>query len=159
MTHVVVLLLALLIGVVAGLRSLLAPAVLSWAAALGWIVLDGTWVRWLAHPAAVAVLTVLAVVELVFDQLPGTPDRTTPVPFLGRLVCGGFAGAVVGTAWGYPFGGLGTGLIGAVLGTLGGAAFRAGLTARAGRPALVALAEDLLAVAGGVMVAALVSAV
>ncbi len=42
MTHVLVLLLALLIGVVAGLRSLTAPAVVSWAAFLGWINLHGT---------------------------------------------------------------------------------------------------------------------
>ncbi len=43
MTVVVVLLLALLIGVVAGLRALTPPAVVAWAGALGWISLDGTW--------------------------------------------------------------------------------------------------------------------
>lgn len=43
MTHFLVLLLALLIGVVAGLRAFTAPAAVAWAAALSWINLDGTW--------------------------------------------------------------------------------------------------------------------
>ena len=120
MTHFLVLLLALLIGAVAGLRALTAPAVVAWAAMLDWINLDGTWVQWLGHPITVAVLTVLAVGELVTDQLPKTPSRMVPVQFITRLITGGFAGAALATAWGYPFGGLGAGLIGAVLGTLGG---------------------------------------
>ena len=46
MTYFLVLLFALLIGVVAGLRALTAPAVVAWAAMLGWINLDGTWAQW-----------------------------------------------------------------------------------------------------------------
>lgn len=76
---------------------------------LGWIVLDGTWAQWLAHPITVAVFSVLAVGELVTDQLPKTPSRKTAMQFIPRLVSGGFAGAVIGTAWGYTFGGLGAG--------------------------------------------------
>ena len=45
MTYFLVLLFALLIGVVAGLRALSAPAVVAWAGALGWIDLGGTWAR------------------------------------------------------------------------------------------------------------------
>lgn len=158
MTHALVLLLALLIGVVAGLRAMTAPTVLAWAAMLGWFVLDGTWVEWLAHPVTVTVLTIFAVGELVMDQLPGVPSRTASLPFVGRLIAGGFAGAVIGTAWGYPIGGLGAGLVGAVLGTVGGYQLRTGLTAAAGgRDRPVALLEDLIAVGGGVAVAALVS--
>ena len=114
MTHFLVLLLALLIGVVAGLRSLTAPAVVAWAAMLDWINLDGTWAEWVGHPITVAVLTVLAVGELITDKLPKTPSRKSPMGFGARLVMGAFAGAVIGTAWGYTFGGLGAGLIGAV---------------------------------------------
>ena len=124
MTHFLVLLLALLIGVVAGLRALTAPAVVAWAAMLDWINLDGTWAEWLGHPITVAVLTVLAVGELITDKLPKTPSRKTPMQFVARLATGGFAGAAIGTAWGYTFGGLGAGLVGAVLGTLGGAEAR-----------------------------------
>ena len=78
MTHVLILLLALLIGVVAGLRSLTAPAVVAWAAFLGWIDLHGTWASWVANVITVVVLTILAVGELVTDKLPKTPPRTAP---------------------------------------------------------------------------------
>ena len=61
MTHtLLVLLLALLIGVVAGLRSLTAPAVVAWAAFLGWINLDRTWASWMGNIITVVVLTLLA---------------------------------------------------------------------------------------------------
>ncbi|MBO0884901.1 MAG: DUF4126 family protein, partial [Mycobacterium sp.] len=101
MTHFLVLLLALLIGVVAGLRSLTAPAVVAWAAALHWINLNGTWASWLGHPVTVAIITVLAVAELAGDKLPKTPSRTAPPSFGARIALGAFAGAVLGTAWGY----------------------------------------------------------
>lgn len=156
MTHVLVLLLALLIGVVAGLRSLTAPAVVAWAALLKWINLHGTWVWWLGHPVTVAVLTGLAVAELVADKLPATPGRTAVVSFIARIILGGFAGAVVGTAWGYTWGGLGAGVIGAVLGTLGGYEARTRLAAaHDGHDLPVALLEDAVAVLGGFAVAAL----
>lgn len=160
MTHFLVLLLALLIGVVAGLRAFSAPAAVAWAAALSWINLDGTWVEWLAHPVTVTVLTILAVGELVTDQLPKTPSRKTPIQFVTRLITGGFAGAVIGTAWGYTFGGLGAGIVGAVLGTLGGYEARKRLVAaNGGRDLPIALVEDAIAVLGGLAVAALTAVV
>ena len=100
MTHALVLLLALLIGVVAGLRTFTAPAVMAWAAFLHWINLSGTWASWVGHWATVAVLTILAVIELVSDQMESMPSRKTALPFLARLASGAFAGAVLGTAWG-----------------------------------------------------------
>jgi len=161
MTHAVVLLLALLIGVVAGLRALSAPAVMSWAAFLKWINLNGTWASWMGHPVTVAILSVLAVVELVTDQLPKTPSRTTPPQFISRLITGGFAGAVLGTAWGwgYTWGGLVAGAVGAVLGTLGGYQARKRLAAAVGRDLPIALLEDVVAVGGGFLIAYLTSVV
>ena len=78
MTYVLVLLLALLIGVVAGLRALTAPAVVAWA---GGARLDrpGRHVGAVGgHPITVTVLTILALGELVTDQLPKTPSRRVP---------------------------------------------------------------------------------
>jgi uncharacterized membrane protein len=156
MTHALVLLLALLIGVVAGLRALTAPAAVAWAAMLDWINLDGTWASWVGHPVTVTILTILAVGELITDQLSRTPSRTTPPQFAARLIMGGFAGAVIGTAWGYTWGGLGAGLIGAVLGTIGGYEARRRLVAANGGHDLpIALLEDAVAVLGGLGVAAL----
>lgn len=159
MTHFLVLLLALLIGVVAGLRALTAPAVVAWAAALHWINLDGTWVQWLSHPVSVAILTVLAVGELVTDKLPKTPARTAAPSFAARLALGAFAGAVIGTAWAYTWSALGAGVIGAVLGTLGGYEARTRLSASRGRDLPIALLEDGLAVAGGIAIAAFTAVV
>jgi uncharacterized membrane protein len=160
MTHVLVLLLALLIGVIAGARALTAPAVVAWGGLLGWLTLDGTWAQWVAHPITVTVLTVLALGELVTDQLPKTPSRKTTVQFATRLITGGFAGGVIGTAFGYTFGGVGAGVIGAVLGTLGGYEARSRLVARnGGRDLPIALVEDVLAVIGGFVIVWLASVV
>ncbi|MDR3661350.1 MAG: DUF4126 family protein [Mycobacterium sp.] len=156
MTLALVMLLALLIGVVAGLRALTAPAVVAWGAALGWLPVADKWVSWIAHPIAVTVLTILLVVELITDQLPKTPPRTVPSQFLARIVTGAFAGAVVGAGWHHTFVGMGCGMIGAVLGTMGGFHARRLLVARTGgRDLPVALAEDVLAVGGGFIVVAL----
>lgn len=86
MTHVLVLLLALLIGVVAGLRSLTAPAVVSWAAFLGWINLHGTWASWMGNFVTVVIVSVLAVAELVNDKRPKTPPRTVTPVFAVRII-------------------------------------------------------------------------
>ena len=158
MTHSLVLLLALLLGVVAGLRALTPPAVVAWAAMLHWINLDGTWVQWLAHPVTVTILTILLVVELITDQLPKTPSRKTPMQFIARMTTGGFAAAALGTAWGYPWGCLGAGLIGVVLGTMGGYELRRKLSDKVGIDLPVALTEDAIAVAGGFAIAALTAA-
>jgi len=149
------LLLGLLIGVIAGLRSLTAPAVVAWAAHLGWINLQHHWVEWVGHPTWVVIFTILAVVELVTDKLPKTPSRTAPPGFGARLVMGGFSGYVVGIPWGHPWTALGAGVIGAVLGTLGGHRARGQLAARAGRDLPIALLEDAVAIFGGFGILAL----
>jgi uncharacterized membrane protein len=157
-THFYVLLLALGIGVVAGLRSMTAPAVVAWAAVLHWINLNGTWASWLGHPVTVAILSVLAIGELVVDKLPKTPSRTAPPSFAARIVLGAFAGAVIGTAWGYTWSALGAGAIGAVLGTLGGYQARTRLVASHGHDLPIALLEDAVAVLGAFALAAVTAA-
>jgi uncharacterized membrane protein len=149
-THALVLLLALLIGVVAGLRSLTAPAVVAWAAFLGWINLNATWASWMANIIAVIAFTALAVGEVITDKLPKTPARTAVPSFTARIIMGGFSGAVIGAAWHWTFTALGAGVIGAVLGTLGGYHARKGLVAAIrGRDLPIALLEDAIAILGG----------
>ena len=154
MTHALVLSLALLIGVVAGLRAFTAPAVLAWAAFLNWINLSGTWASWMGHWITVAILTVVAVAELVSDKMPTLPSRKSAPQFLVRLASGAFSGAVLGTAWGYRWGSLGAGLIGAVIGTILGYEIRTRLVAaNGGRDRPIAVAEDVVAAAAGVAIA------
>ncbi|HXB87358.1 DUF4126 family protein [Mycobacterium sp.] len=158
MTHFYVLLLALGIGVIAGLRSFTAPAVVAWAAFLKWINLSHTWASWVGTLAAVIVFSLLAVGELFLDKQPKTPPRTAPPSFGARIVSGAFAGAVIGTAWGYTWSALGAGVVGAVLGTLGGYQARTRLVAAHGHDLPIALLEDAVAVLGAFALAAVTAA-
>jgi len=148
--------LALLIGVIAGLRAMMAPAVTSWGVFLGWLVVGG-WAGFMGHWIAVAVFTVLAAVELVTDQLPSTPSRKVPPQFGARIVAGAFCGAVLASATGSWVIGLIAGAIGAVIGTLGGAEVRGRLAASFGSDRPAALIEDAVAILGGLAIVAAVA--
>jgi uncharacterized membrane protein len=142
---IVTYLLALLIGIVAGLRAMTAPAAVSWAAHLGWLDLEGTWLAFLGHAWAPWILTLLALGELVTDQLPSTPSRTVPVQFGTRIAVGALCGAAMTASGGAMAAGGLVGVVGAVIGTLGGRAFRARLAAAFRRDRPAALIEDALA--------------
>lgn len=145
-------LLALLIGVIAGLRTMTAPAAVAWGGYLGWLPLAGTWAGFVGHWITVTIFSVLALIELVADQLPSTPSRKVPQQFGARLVGGAFAGAVIGTTGGAVIGGLIAGLIGAVIGTYGGAELRARMAAAFGRDLPAALVEDVIAIVGALLI-------
>jgi uncharacterized membrane protein len=136
--------LAVLVGVAAGLRAVTPIAAISWGAWLGWIDLSATPFGFLGNIIAVIILSVLALAELVTDQLPNTPSRKVPVQFGTRIVLGAAAGAlllidnwIIGAA---------LGAVGALLGTLGGAEVRARLAKAFGRDLPAALIEDVIAV-------------
>lgn len=151
--------LALFIGIIAGLRAMTAPAAVSWAAYLGWLPLAGTSLAFLGFKATPYIFTVLAVVELVTDQLPETPSRKVPMQFGARVILGGLSGAAIsgahgGLAGGWIVGALGAvvGIVGAVIGTLGGASVRAAMARTFGRDAPAALIEDVVAVVGAALI-------
>ena len=138
--------LALVIGIVAGLRAMLAPAAIAWAAASSRLQLDGSWLAYFGHRFSPWILSLLAVGELVTDQLLSTPSRKVPVQFGTRLVSGSVSGAAIGVSTGSSLVGLWLGLVGAVIGTLGGAAARARLAATFGSDRSAALVEDAVAI-------------
>ena len=138
--------LALLIGIVAGLRAMLAPAAIAWAARLGWLDLHASWLAFLGYRWTPWLLSVLALGELVTDQLPGTPSRKVPPQFGARIVSGALCGAAIGVPTGHWAVGLLLGAIGAVLGTLGGAAMRANLSRAFVNDHPAALVEDAIAI-------------
>jgi uncharacterized membrane protein len=144
---------AFLIGFFAGLRSLAAPAMTAWAVYLGWLKLERP-LSLIGSLPAVAIFTLLAVVELVADKLPQTPSRTAPPGLIARIVMGGLAGACVATggAQGIFIGAL-LGAVGGVVGCFGGYQARTWLVkALATRDIYVALLEDLIAVGGSLWV-------
>ena len=139
--------LTVLIGFVAGLRSLTAPAAVSWAAHLRWLDLEGSALAFMGSTLAVIVFSVAAVAEFGADLHPATPSRTTPGPLLARIVMGGLSGAALTLAAGQSM------LPGALLGGAGGliGAFvgyqaRTRLTAALGKGKLIAVVEDLIAI-------------
>jgi uncharacterized membrane protein len=145
---------ALLMGVVAGLRTMTAPTAVSWAAYLGWLDVRGTWLAFLGYAWTPWIMSVLALLEFVADQLPSTPSRTVPTQFGARLVSGALAGAAIGAAAGSTAGGLVAGIAGATIGTLGGHAARARLAAAFGHDRPAAFIEDAVAIGGGLLIVA-----
>jgi uncharacterized membrane protein len=146
--------LALLIGIVAGLRAMTAPAAIAWAAYLGWLNLSGSWLSFMGTIWAVGIFTILAVVELVTDQLPSTPSRKVPQQFGARLIMGALTGAAIGTPYGGWIVGLVAGIVGAAIGTYGGAAVRAKLATSFGKDPPAAFIEDAVAIIGAYLIIA-----
>ncbi|WP_109485961.1 DUF4126 domain-containing protein [Occallatibacter savannae] len=146
------LILAILIGIIAGLRSMTAPAVVSWAARLGWIHVHDSWLTFLGYAWTPWILSICAVGELIVDKLPFTPSRKLPPSFAFRIVSGSISGAAIGIAHGSLVTGLVGGAIGAVIGTLGGAAARSALAKRFGKDLPAALLEDAVAVVGAILI-------
>jgi uncharacterized membrane protein len=136
------------IGIVAGLRSLTAPAVVSWAAYLGWLTLGGSVLGFMGSVAAAAIFSLLALVEFVGDMLPTTPSRTSLVPLLARIVMGGLCGACLCVSAGQSLvAGAAIGGIGGVIGAFGGYQARTRLGRALGvKDIFIAIPEDLVAI-------------
>ena len=131
-----------------------APAVVCWAAHLGWLHLEGTNLAFIGHPATLIVFTLLALLELIADKLPNTPARTAPLGLLARIVFGCLGGvAVVTSTGGNLLVAAIVSAIGALVGTFTGYNIRRALVLRAHLPDfVVALAEDVIAIAGGFLI-------
>jgi uncharacterized membrane protein len=68
-----ILIYAFLIGVIAGLRALMAPTIVSWGAGLGWFSLAGSSLSFMSSPITRYILSFLAFGELVNDKLRRRP--------------------------------------------------------------------------------------
>src|ERR1700721_2422559 len=134
--------LALLAGVGAGWRLFTARAAVSWAARLGYLNLNDSWLAFMGYSWTPWIFTLLAIVEMVGDQLPSTPSRKVPMQFGARIVGGALSGATIGAAAGSWIIGLIAGAIGAVIGTYGSAEIRTRMAAAFGRDQPAAFIED-----------------
>lgn len=146
--------LALSVGMVAGSRTMTAPAAVSWAAHAGWLPLHDTPLAFLGFRITPYVFTLLAIAEVVADQLPGASSRKVPVQFGARLISGGFCGAAMGLTKAAPVAGSVAGVIGAVLGTLGSAQARTRLAGALGKDLPAALIEDVVAIGSAALIVA-----
>lgn len=154
MTPSEVFVLAFLIGLLSGLRSMTPIAVVAWGANRGLLHLRGTTLAFLHSPVAAIIFTILALIELVADKLPSTPSRTKPAGLIARMALGGLAGAAVAFSGGQALGlgwflGAAAGLAGAFLGY----EVRTRSVKALKVPDLaVALVEDIVAIGGSILV-------
>jgi len=150
---VVTLFLAFLIGVLAGFRAMVTPAIAAWATHLRWLQLERPLALIGSIPALI-MFTLFGLVELVFDKLPKTPNRTDPRGVLARVVTGGLTGACVCANGGQsPWLGALLGGLGGVAGCYGGYHARKSLVSKLKVPDLyIALVEDLVTIAGSIVI-------
>ena len=128
------------LGVVAGMRSLTAPALLrSWMSRQRHLAPTP-----LDHVATPTVLAAMAAGELVADKLPFTPDRTAPPSVAFRALSGALVGGSFCAAnRRSPVAGALLGAVGAVAATYAAFHIRSYLVKERGLPDMVvALAED-----------------
>ncbi len=149
-----VLLLAFLIGVIAGLRAMTPPAVVAWAANRHWLNLPSSPFAFMGSTAAVAIFTVLALGELVLDKLPSTPNRTKLLGLIGRSVTGSLCGAAVAASGAQSIAlGAVLGVAGAIAGTFIGYEVRKRIVRALKVPDFViALLEDAVAIGGALLI-------
>jgi uncharacterized membrane protein len=138
---------ALAIGLVAGLRSLLAPAAVAWAVRLGWINLHDSPFAFIESSLALVALSIMALGELVADLLPIIPKRTALAPLLARMFSGGFCGACLcASAHRSLMLGAALGVVGAVAAAFAGYETRRRVVLKFDiADSFVALSEDLIA--------------
>ncbi|MCU1294804.1 MAG: hypothetical protein JWP08_3654 [Bryobacterales bacterium] len=146
---------ATLIGTVAGMRSLTAPAIVSRAARAAGIDVEKAAKDIPGGSVLPRVMSILAFGELVADKLPFIPSRTTKFPLIARALSGAVSGAALCSSkhrsrWlGALFG-----AAGAVAGTYAAYELRRRIVKNLHVPdALVAVAEDALAIGSGTLVA------
>ncbi len=130
----------------AGLRSLTAPAVVAWAAHLGWLNLHGSPLVFIGSMTAVAILSLLAIGELIVDKLPDDAETYCACTLMARVVTGGLCGACLCAAVGKSLlAGTLLGGIGGIVGAFLGYSIRRRLDLHI-KDLVVAVCEDLVAV-------------
>jgi uncharacterized membrane protein len=131
-----------------------APALVCWAAYLGWLHFAGTRLAFINHLSTLIVFTILAVGELIADKLPNTPARTAPLGMTARICFGGVCGLALATSAGISLSfSVLLGSTGALVGAFGGYHIRRLIVSKAHVPDLaVAVAEDVTAIAGGLLI-------
>lgn len=148
------LLFAFMIGFFAGLRSLTAPATVAWSVRLGWLKL-GRPLSLIGSLPSILILSVLALIEIILDKLPNTPNRTAAPGLIARIVTGGLTGACISAGGGHgALAGAALGAIGGVVGCFAGYQARSRLVKALGtRDTYIAVLEDLVAIGGSLLIA------
>ncbi|MES2394267.1 MAG: DUF4126 domain-containing protein [Acidobacteriota bacterium] len=136
-----------LIGVVAGMRTMTPIAVLSWFVWLNRFQ-EPRWGAWVGLLPVVILLTVAALAEYVVDILPQTPSRKETPLVITRFVFGVLAGVLAWRGIGEPVvGGVLMALVGVPIGIYGGYRMRMALARKFGRDWPAGLLESAMGLA------------
>ena len=151
MSLTTVLVLAFAIGLIAGLRSMTAPAVTSLAAHWKWFSLQNSGLAFMGSAVAAYIFAAAALGELVVDKLPQAPSRKELLGLIARIVLGGLSAAVLCAAVNQSVGlGAALGGVGGIAGAYAGYEARMRLVKALKVPDFViALLEDAVAIGGG----------
>jgi uncharacterized membrane protein len=145
-----------LLGVVTGMRSMTALAVVCWFAWLGLLPETG-WAHWSATLAAAIVFGLCALAEYAGDLSPKAPSRTTMFPLTVRILFGAMAGALSAHALTEPaVGGVVFGVAGVMIGAYGGVWVRMWLAKKVGRDWPVGVGESAMALGLAVLAAMMI---
>jgi uncharacterized membrane protein len=155
MSSTEVLLLAFLIGVIAGLRALTPLAVIA-CAGFWHGLLRGTPLSFMGRLPAAIIFSVLALLELVNDKRPSTPSRLKSPGIIARILTGALSGACVAAVGSGSIAlGISLGVVGGVVGAFAGYYARGGLVRALKVPDLpIALLEDAIAIGGAIVIVA-----
>lgn len=135
-----------------------APAAVTWATHKKWISSPGRRFRFLKKNRAASVVTALALGELIADKLPFTPNRTDPPGLAARVLSGAACAAALSASYGANRKSIATsafvGGVAAVAGAYVGMTVRRKLRAQLQvNDAVIAVAEDALAISSGLLLA------
>lgn len=122
------------------------------AAAAGRVGQSMTWLAFPPHRLRRCIVSLLALGELVTDQLRWTPSRKPFVRFGSRLVMGSACGAAVTSAGGVARAGALCGIVGCVVGTFGDASGRGRPAARFGSGHPAVIVEDGVTLAAAMFI-------
>lgn len=144
---------AVCLGIIAGMRSMSAPALVSnkMAREQSPLIVNSPF-KLLAAPKAANALKMLAAGEMIADKTSVIPNRISPFPLVARALSGAVCGASLCASEGTraDLGGVVGGLT-AIASTYGFYHLRRRLGEDAGLPdTLLGLAEDAIVVAGGI---------
>lgn len=145
---------ALLLGAVAGMRSMAAPAMIGRFAKTGLLSMDDSPLAFMAGSKTGVTMAVLAAGEFVADKLPFVPKRTKAGPLAARAISGGLSGAAFCSANKRP---LGWGILLGAAGAIGAAYAAYDLRARAAQrfrvpDPMIAMLEDAVIAGAGILV-------
>ncbi len=140
--------LAVLIGIVAGIRTFTALAAVAWAAWFGELNLSDGLLAFLGYHWSPWVFSVAAIGEFALDKLPSTSGPSMRQRFFLRMLSGATCGAAIGSIHDLAVEGMGWGVAGAVAGSWIAATLRGRLATLFNDDRPAGLVGDMLAIGG-----------